>query len=77
MEWHPRTVDGELLKIGASIPVQLRVEIGEEPSLQKGIFGEVDSAHDMAGLELQLLVYLQMIEPSVYVPLFAPSRRNS
>jgi hypothetical protein len=56
--WDPRAVDGKLLEVGAIIPVQLSVEIGEDSALKKGIFGKVDSADQMARLEL---VYSQSL----------------
>lgn len=34
---------------------QLRVQIREETALEKGVFGEVDTADDVARLELSLL----------------------
>jgi hypothetical protein len=33
-----RTVDGELLEIGAAVAVELGVEVGEEPALEEGVF---------------------------------------
>lgn len=52
MDWHARTVDGELFEVGAAVAVQLCVQVGEEAALQEGVFGEVDSADDVARLEL-------------------------
>ncbi len=50
-----RPVDGELLKVGPVVAVQLRVEVRVEPALQQGVVGKVDAAHDVAGLEHDLL----------------------
>lgn len=48
-------VDGELLKVGTSVSVQLSVEIGKDASLKQRVIGEVDAAHDVARLELYSL----------------------
>ena len=50
-----RPVDGQLLKVGAAVTVDLGVEIGEETPLQQRILGKVDAADDVAGLEHDLL----------------------
>jgi hypothetical protein len=50
-----RHVDGELLKVGAAVAVQLGVEIREKAPLQQRVLGKVDAAHDVAGLEHDLL----------------------
>lgn len=50
-----RHVNGELLKVGAAVAVQLGVEVREKTALQQRVFGKVDAAHDVAGLEHDLL----------------------
>ena len=52
MDWNDGTVDWELLKIWAAIPIQLSIEIGEDSSLKQRILGEINSANDMTRLEL-------------------------
>jgi hypothetical protein len=37
-------VDRELLEVGAVVPVQLRVEVGEESALEERVVCEVDAA---------------------------------
>lgn len=53
VDWCAGTVDGELLEVGAAVTVELGVEVGEETALQEGVLGEVDTADDMARLELR------------------------
>lgn len=52
---YPRHVDGNLLKVGAAVAVQLRVKVREEPSLQQRVLREVNAAHNVAWLEHDLL----------------------
>jgi hypothetical protein len=52
-------VDGQLLKVGAAIPVELSVQVGEETALEEGILGEVDTSDDVAGLELGLSAFVK------------------
>lgn len=47
-----RLVDGKLLEVGATVTVQLRVEVREDAALQERVIREVDTANDVAGLEL-------------------------
>lgn len=49
---HNRPVDGDLLKVGASVAAQLGVEVREDAALHQRILAEVESADDVAGLEL-------------------------
>lgn len=49
---HNGAVDRQLLKVGAAVAVQLRVEVREDAPLQQRILGEVYAADDVAGLEL-------------------------
>lgn len=51
------TVDGNLLKVGAAVSVELSVQIGEEPALKQGVLSEVDTANNVAGLELDLSAF--------------------
>lgn len=53
VDWCAGTVDGELLEVGAAVTVELGVEVGEETALQEGVLGEVDTADDVARLELR------------------------
>lgn len=53
MNWCAGTVDGELLEVGAAVTVELGVEVGEETALEEGVIGEVDTADDVARLELR------------------------
>lgn len=53
VDWDVGTVDWELFKIGASVAIELGVEVGEETALEEGVFGEVDAADDVAWLELR------------------------
>lgn len=52
IEWHARAVDGQLLKVGAPVAIQLGVEIREQTALKKGVIGEIDTSNDVARLEL-------------------------
>lgn len=56
-----RHVDGQLLKVGAAVPVQLGVEVREKTALQQRVFGKVDAAHDVAGLEHDLLRFGEVV----------------
>lgn len=49
-----RTVDGQLLKVGTTMAVQLSVQVREDSALQQRILGEVDAADDVARLEHDL-----------------------
>lgn len=49
---HTGLVDGQLLKVGTSVTVQLGVQVGEQTALEQRVIGEVDTTDDMAGLEL-------------------------
>ena len=53
----PWTVDGNLLKVGAAISVELSVKVGEEAALKQGILSEIDTANNVAGLELDLSAF--------------------
>lgn len=50
-----RTVDGQLLKVGTAVAVQLGVKVGEDATLQQRILGEVDTANNVTRLEHDLL----------------------
>lgn len=52
VNWDAGLVDGQLFEVGAAVAVQLGVEVGEETALQQRVLGEIDSADDVAGLEL-------------------------
>lgn len=49
-------VDGELLKVGTAMSVDLSVQVREDAALQQRILREVDASHNMAGLELLIEV---------------------
>ncbi|MNO99261.1 hypothetical protein D3C76_910270 [compost metagenome] len=48
-------VDRDLVEVRPAQPAQLRVGIGEQPALQQRVVGEVDTRHDMARAEGNLL----------------------
>lgn len=52
VDGHDGPVDGDLLKVGASVAAQLRVEVREDTALQQRIFAKVEAANNVAGLEL-------------------------
>lgn len=52
MDRNARLVDRQLLKVGATVTVQLSVEVGEQTTLQKGILGKVNTTNDVTRLEL-------------------------
>lgn len=52
---HNRPVDGQLLEVRAVVAAELRVEVAEEPALEEGVLAEVDPAHQVSGLEHDLL----------------------
>lgn len=45
-------VDGQLLKVGSTMTVELGIEVGEDATLEQRVFGEVDTANNMTRLEL-------------------------
>lgn len=47
-----RPVDGELLKVGAPVTVELRVEVGEDAALEQRILSKINTSHDVARLKL-------------------------
>ena len=55
MHWATRPVDRQLVKIGSAEARQLRVQIGEQASLQQRVVAEVDAGNDMSGMEGDLL----------------------
>lgn len=52
VDWDARLVNGKLLEVWAAVTVKLRVEVGEETALEEGVFSEVNTADDVARLEL-------------------------
>ena len=46
------TVDGELLKVGTAVTVELSIKVRKDSSLQQRIVGEVDTANNVSRLEL-------------------------
>ncbi len=57
VNWNLGPVDGQLLEVGAAISVELSVQVGEEAALKQGILSEVDTANNVAGLELDLSAF--------------------
>lgn len=53
VDGHHGTVNGQLLKVGAAVTVDLRVKVREDATLQQGVFGKVDASHNVARLELR------------------------
>ena len=49
-----RHVDGDLLKVGPAVTVQLCVEVRVDAALKERVLGEVDAADDVAGLKLDI-----------------------
>ena len=49
-----RTVDGQFVEVRTAEAEQLRVRVGEKPSLQQRIVREVDPRDDVAGMERHL-----------------------
>jgi hypothetical protein len=47
-------IDGKLLKVGASVTVELGVSVREKTTLEQRVISEVDATHYMAYLELLL-----------------------
>lgn len=45
-------VDWELLKVGISMAVELRIEVREDTALQQRVFAKVNTADNVTGLEL-------------------------
>lgn len=58
MDRRQRTVDGELLKVGTTVTVELGIKVRKDTSLQQRIFGKVDTANNVARLELSGLAKL-------------------
>lgn len=52
VDGNARLVNGELFKVGATVTVQLSVQVGEQTALQKRVFGEVNTADNVTRLEL-------------------------
>lgn len=55
MDGRQGSVDGKLLEVGTSVTVELGIEVRKDTSLQQRVIGEVDTANNMTGLELQKL----------------------
>lgn len=52
MNWDVGAIDWELLKVGSTMTVQLRVQVRKDSTLKQRILTEVNSTDDMTGLEL-------------------------
>jgi hypothetical protein len=52
---HSRLIDGELLKVGTSVTVDLCVEVREDAALEQRVFAKVDTADNVPRLEHDLL----------------------
>ena len=53
VNWDSRAINRQLLKIRSTMSAQLGVQVRVDASLQKGVFGEIDSADDVSRLELE------------------------
>jgi hypothetical protein len=51
-----RAVDGELLKVGTSMAVDLGIKVREDATLKKRILSEVDTTNNVSRLELRWAV---------------------
>lgn len=47
-----RLVDGELFKVGATVTVQLSVQVRKQTALQERVFSEVNTTDNVTRLEL-------------------------
>jgi hypothetical protein len=61
-------VDGQLLKVGTAVSVELSVQVGEQTALEEGILGEVDTSDNVARLELGLLADVDGRQGAADVP---------
>lgn len=52
VDGNDRAVNGQLLKVGPSVTVDLGIEVREESTLKQRILREVDTTNDVPGLEL-------------------------
>lgn len=59
-----RPVDGKLLKVGATVSVDLSIQVREDAALQQRVLREVDASHNMARLELLIEVGKQTDFPN-------------
>src|SRR5699024_6028868 len=50
-----RTVDRQLGEVGSAEPHELGVQVGEQPSGQQWVIGDVDPGHQVTGVEGDLL----------------------
>jgi hypothetical protein len=69
VDGNARLVNGELFKVGATVTVQLSVQVGKQTALQERVFSEVNTADNVTRLEL-FAVSLQI--HSVIGSLIAP-----
>jgi hypothetical protein len=56
-----RAVDGELLKVGTAVTVDLGIEVRKDTSLQQRIFSKVNAANNVARLELARLANCRVV----------------
>lgn len=61
MNGSTRAVDGQLLKVGASMSVELSVEVREDTALQQRVFSEVDAADNVSRLKHDLLCLCEVV----------------
>ena len=52
MDGDYRTIDRELFKVRATMTVELRVKVREDPALEERIITEINTTDKMGGLEL-------------------------
>lgn len=68
VDWDAGAVDGQLLEVGAAVAVELSVQVGEETALEERILCEVDTADNVARLELKDISDLFIIWKIWYIP---------
>ena len=61
VERRHRTVDRQLMKIRPTKSADLRIGVGKQPTLQQRIVGEVDTRHDVARAEGDLLGFREEV----------------
>lgn len=55
MDRNTRAVDGDLFEVGTAMTIQLSVQVGEQTALEQRVIGKVNTADDVAGLELDIV----------------------
>src|SRR5437868_2220316 len=60
-KWAFRSVYRQLMKVGAAETAELRVQIGEEATLEQGVFRKIDAGNNVAGAKGNLLGFRKEI----------------